>query len=636
MSEEHLPRWWKPLKDFYAFILPLRFNLFLLFVLGFALIGTDQGHDIIAHLTEAEWNVPGLFFGLATLALALQVWFWSRQLMYLNLTSRERRTHQFPSWTEWLPRVLGVLVFVIVLLALFFVHAEAVREHLHIPIRMVRLELLIAALAAAFLAFTIIRRRNMTSAVTETRDAIRELSSAAKVLYVVTLVLDLVFLGVSFLIRFMNFIGAPFILVFAFALWVTFGFFLVWLGHRWEMPLLTFLLLFAIVISPLADNHRVRLLDTASMPRKNVAGTFDDWMKRLAAEPGGGVNAPVFIVVTEGGGIRAGYWTAAVLGRLHDTTHGAFTRHLFAISGVSGGSVGAAVYVTAAATTPTRVFDAATNALAYDALAPLLASMSSADLLQRFVPFPIVSRDRAAQLEMGWEQGWAEANRTSPTALQQPLTSLFAGDRATRLPSLFMNGTSVDTGGRLITSNCLLSDIRNAGDVLSIAGRDLRISTAAHCSARFPYVSPVGGLPPRDGQVGHHIADGGYFENSGSATALQIFRVIAQTDSFKTYQPRITFIIIDYRPKAKLPKYCRFANEILGPPRGFLATQGAHAVFALGELPIERIDFTLLPTVPQPLGWMLANASRGAMDAQIKAGPNAQKVAEIKAMVGQQ
>src|SRR5258708_38633395 len=127
MAQAHAPRWWKPLKDFYAFILPLRFNLFLLFVLGFALIGTDQGHDIIAHLSEAEWNVPGLFFGFATLALALQVWFWSRQLLYLNLTSREQRTRKFPAWTEWLPRVLGVLVFGIVLAALFFVHAEALR-----------------------------------------------------------------------------------------------------------------------------------------------------------------------------------------------------------------------------------------------------------------------------------------------------------------------------------------------------------------------------------------------------------------------------------------------------------------------------------------------------------------------------
>src|SRR5205814_1508935 len=155
------------------------------------------------------------------------------------------------------------------------------------------------------------------------------------------------------------------------------------------------------------------------------------------------------------------------------------------------------------------------------------------------------------------------------------------------------------------------------GDVLSIAGHDLRISTAAHSSARFPYVSPIGGLPPTGDQC-NHVVDGGYFENSGSFTAQQIFNAIAKTDSFKNYHPRITFIVIDYRPKAKKPKCCGFANEIIGPPRTLLAARGAHAVLAAGELPDPRIDFTLLPTVPQPLGWMLADASSAEMNNQIK------------------
>jgi hypothetical protein len=631
MSDTHVPRWWRRFKDFYAFILPLRFNLLLLLVLAFAFIGTDQGHDIIAHLAEAEWIVPALFFSLATLALALQVWFWSRQLLYLDLTVREQHEHKFPWWIEWLPRALGLLVFLIVLAACFVIHTEPG----NLPVRMIRLEVLIAALGVGFFIFTIARRHFITEKVTDTRGAIGDLSATAKVLLVVTLVLDLIFLAVSFSITATNFIGAPFILVFAFALWVTFGFWLVWLGHRWEMPLLTLLLLYAIAISPLADNHNVRLLDPPPLPRKSVAATFDDWMTRLAAEQGGAVDTPVYIVATEGGGIRAAYWTAAVLGRLHDETGGAFTRHTFAISSVSGGSVGAAVFETAVVNTPNGVFDSATKTLKYDALAPLLASMSSADLLQRFVPFRIVTRDRAAQLEMGWERGWAETHPDTASALREPFTSLFAGGRATKLPSLFLNGTSVENGGRLIVSNCVLSDvdIRNAGDVLNITGHDLRISTAAHASARFPYVSPVGGLPPRGDSAGHHIADGGYHENSGSATALQIFNAIKQTDSFKTYHPKITFIIIDYRPKPSPAKYYRFANELLGPPRGLLATRGAHAIFALGELPNPRIDFTLLPHVPQPLGWMLADGSRADMDDQIKKGPNAQNVAAINSLL---
>ena len=45
------------------------------------------------------------------------------------------------------------------------------------------------------------------------------------------------------------------------------------------------------------------------------------------------------------------------------------------------------------------------NALQYDALAPTLASFLVPDLLQRFIPAPVI-RDRARALELGWETGW--------------------------------------------------------------------------------------------------------------------------------------------------------------------------------------------------------------------------------------
>ena len=56
-----------------------------------------------------------------------------------------------------------------------------------------------------------------------------------------------------------------------------------------------------------------------------------------------GETHPLYIVATEGGGIRAAYWTAAVLGEIQDKNPN-FAAHLFAISGVSGGSLGAAVF----------------------------------------------------------------------------------------------------------------------------------------------------------------------------------------------------------------------------------------------------------------------------------------------------
>ena len=55
---------------------------------------------------------------------------------------------------------------------------------------------------------------------------------------------------------------------------------------------------------------------------------------------------PVFVVSAQGGGLYAAYNTATFLARLIDLCPG-FRRHLFAISSVSGGSVGAAVFASA-------------------------------------------------------------------------------------------------------------------------------------------------------------------------------------------------------------------------------------------------------------------------------------------------
>jgi hypothetical protein len=64
----------------------------------------------------------------------------------------------------------------------------------------------------------------------------------------------------------------------------------------------------------------------------------------------------LIIVAAEGGGIRAAYWTAGILTRLVDCPP-ALADSLFAISAVSGGSLGAAVYVSLRAVP--RVADAA-------------------------------------------------------------------------------------------------------------------------------------------------------------------------------------------------------------------------------------------------------------------------------------
>src|SRR5207248_2635206 len=50
MHGPHVPSWWQACKDFYLVYLPLRFNVALVALIGYAFLYNAQGHDIIARL----------------------------------------------------------------------------------------------------------------------------------------------------------------------------------------------------------------------------------------------------------------------------------------------------------------------------------------------------------------------------------------------------------------------------------------------------------------------------------------------------------------------------------------------------------------------------------------------------------
>jgi hypothetical protein len=62
-------------------------------------------------------------------------------------------------------------------------------------------------------------------------------------------------------------------------------------------------------------------------------------------------------------------------------------------------------------------------------------------------------------------------------------------------------------------------ELRNAPDIL--------LSTAALLSARFPVISPAGALRAKDDAIhGDRVVDGGYFDNAGLASALDVARAL--------------------------------------------------------------------------------------------------------------
>jgi len=284
--------------------------------------------------------------------------------------------------------------------------------------------------------------------------------------------------------------------------------------------------------------------------RLDVASAANVWYQQAkdAYKPNGDDDkAPMLIVATAGGGIRAAYWTAAVLDTLDKelAESGGARPYLFAISGVSGGSVGATAFSAAlkdrdgrscnpsdprpsdpSANEPIKKdCQKATSYLADDFFAPTLAAWIFKDTLASVLPWPV--EDRQAALEKGFEH--ASVDEKANTAFfADSFLSFFNKDakfetatlHSTWLPILLLNATHEETGKRIIASQVKVERevFVDAYDELDVLGGDLRASTAAMNSARFTYVSPAGNLGPHRGSV----IDGGYFENYGALTALEL------------------------------------------------------------------------------------------------------------------
>lgn len=337
------------------------------------------------------------------------------------------------------------------------------------------------------------------------------------------------------------------------------------------LPLLT-----AVVFSRFNDNHVVRqlpiprdssLIDTVPNTAQSY-GEFARHTKRwLQKHCTRGVDAtslpcPVIFVAAEGGGLRAAYWTNVVLSELDKKSNRHFRDHLFAISGVSGGSLGSAAYFLGGLLQQQKQTERGEVRmfLQHDYLSPILDGLLFGDFIQNFVPWPVSSLDRAKAFETAFESSWASdtASRMFAQPMLQTLAAISARDE---LPLLFFNSTNVESGKRYVISTLNLP-VNKRGDEYFAFDRgrlgsvgDLRWSTGVSLSARFPIVAPPAlilspptdlaratwpttgsKMPPTEVMWGR-LVDGGYFENSGSATLSDVVKAFQDVVSYMHIGP---------------------------------------------------------------------------------------------------
>ena len=187
-------------------------------------------------------------------------------------------------------------------------------------------------------------------------------------------------------------------------------------------------------------------------------------------------------------------------------------------------------------------------------LSEAIQGLAYTDFIRAVMPFLLtdVYRDRAEGLERAWIRNAKELSLSYSEMLQKATLRGWQKDVARgELPAMIFNATIIETGERLAFSTtapsaCLwqegLTTCAAFRDFSSIyEGADIAITTAVRLSSAFPFISPPArplpaaslrdGKPLAGGQrkgdrgendfMNMHLADGGYYDNSGVAALVQ-------------------------------------------------------------------------------------------------------------------
>ena len=383
-----------------------------------------------------------------------------------------------------------------------------------------------------------------------------------------------------------------------------------------------------------------------------IEEAFDSWLSNRGDLAAYDANHPypVFIVTAEGGGLSAAYFKAAVLASLQDACP-QFAQHIFAISAVSGGSVGAAVFAAIAkrsaanGASPPCVSPSVPHSgplrrlseqtLSHELLSPIVAATLFPNLLQQALPWPIPAFDRARAFEHGLESSWQQAAGQSDfVATFDELEREFP---AGAVPALFLTATNVETGLPMAVSTLrLCTEQSRSVSTLADLAPDLQLplSTAVGLGARIPLIAPPG-LIAVSGNVRcgytrgvRHFVDGAYFENSGTAVALQILERVSHTR--RADLPQFAIIVIDIGGWETLAVYPRHGMDSFAPLSAILNARIGHGYLnrellldkirelrALG-LTAQTYPFRLRrPLGRVPLAWVLSRTSRAEISGQL-------------------
>lgn len=721
MASGRCARFWNHVLDLGLTLWVLR-AIVVAMLLGFAILGlAPQAQDLLLDVAAGPWWYIILFLLPLFFVWAMPTHYAARLLVNTDrrylLRIRRRQSGFLDTLQKWTPRMLGTLPFAAMLIgvARAWNNVPAV-EPLSVTdeakVSLVLLGLYLLASALIFWWYLTARKGMARLPIVEKLDAAARaliepiaaklpralaLGRHAPGLSRQTSDLGPLFLALMFLL----FTFTPFFMPvlfaesfpraiavsFVFAGWTPLAAYAAGVGRHLRVPIISFALIGSALLTYLfGDNYAVRLVNAGRHAAEvvkaqagqsdyalaGVQGALDQrlklhdavrlWKQANQCPDDSAICPRPIIVAASGGASRAGFFTASAIGKLIDGADGVaagdMRKRLFAISSVSGSSVGAVMTVAALAASEDQhpcgdqefwllyqpkvtTWQSCLEALmSGDFLTPVFAGLVFRDTL-RFLG-GLGWSDRATLIEQSWERHFRrsvkEQKPPSPRCLGNldcPFLTLRPREEDGRvewLPLLLLNGASVSTGQRIVTSTVdpwyrpggacfrtpaggdpekcpvldhaydfhwLVSDgVRATGwlawlrRLLSLEDQtssgelnDVRLSTAAHNSARFPFVSPPGEVRNQANNVVDRIVDGGYFENFGAQTALEL------ANAMRAIDPQLVpfVLIISNDPeiptddvlKAPDAGEGQFLTDLSAPAKTILNTRAARGTLAV-------------------------------------------------------
>ncbi len=586
-----------------------RMNVILLLATTI-LLSVPQGHDLLRGMVEDGGTRYLSLFG-STLLWATSIWLWARVLLDMHFPYALVEWHQLTPYRKLLPRFLGALTFIALTINMgiatdwqpvtYLLGAEGVLFYLGVTYRR-RIGCRIAKFfkpEAPETHWCWAPEIGDSNEPPPEENLYHALGMIRGKIAAFTFILGVILFawGMLFPISMGRHLDPLLLLMLWGATFLPLFSIITYHANRKGIPIVMIFVVLMFLFSMSNDNHEIRTLsDYRPELRPTLEQALTDWHD---AHCDADACEPFILVATAGGGIRAAYWTGTVLGNLHDASEGRLADHLFAVSGVSGGSVGATIYRTVIANQKTDVTEPIQKILGEDYLGPVAAGMLYKDAVQRLLPLPLFA-DRAEIFEKGLEVGYNNAMARAGVNLD----SSFIKTTALGInpwPALFLNSTWSENGRRIVAAS-LRTDAyappRGSQflykDLLNTLGSDMRLSTAAHNSARFPFVSPPGGWRPvaEEQQKWQRLQDGGLFENFGAETLLEIADFAEKLWQEKwgmVLRPYVILISSDPTlPKnfADFPanKPLPFAYELLSTLHTYATTRNGRGIEAAAKL----------------------------------------------------